>query len=295
MLNGRFCLCFISLLCTLASSKAGSLVQIFTGLGEIDLELFDQEKPKTVQNFIRLAQAGYFEGSFFHRCVPGFVLQGGGFGSFNPASTGIFGPPWTYTFSVPNFGTITNEFSVGPFRSNIYGTVAMAKNSDPNSATSQFFINLADNSGPLDNPTNSGGFTVFGRVVRGTNILNQFNGISKGHNLVDLRDSFGTNDPTTSLFSTLPTYALGTNAPPYNQLIYFSASVLTVHAIARGDKTVEIAWNSVNAMTNFVEFTPSFPPSWQSLAATNGTGTTIKVTDSDTNVTQRFYRIRVAY
>ncbi len=294
MIGRRLIVIWLIILMAALPGEAGTLVQIFTDLGEIDVELFDQEKPVTVRNFLRLVQAGVYQNCFFHRCVPGFILQGGGFISFNRTSTSPIGPPWTNTGSVFNFGTITNEINVGPFRSNTYGTIAMAKMSDPDSATSEFFFNLANNSASLDDPLNSGGFTVFGRVVRGTNILNQFNTISKGHNLVDLRDSYGTNDSIAAIFKELPTYALGTNAPPYNQLIYFAAAVVSVQVALKTNGAREISWNSVQAVSNLVEFTTSFPPTWQTLFSTNGSGGMLKITDPSTNA-PRFYRVRMNF
>lgn len=287
-----FCSLFVMALTH--GGMAGTLVQFHTGLGDIDAELYDQDKPVTVQNFISLVQAGAYQNSFFHRCVPGFVLQGGGFLSFNPNSTNIIGPPYSNFGQVGNFGPITNEFKVGPFHSNLYGSIAMAKTSDPNSATSQFFFNLANNSASLDDTNNSGGFTVFGHVLRGTNILNLFNGLFKGHYLVDLRDSYGTNDPVAAIFSALPTYALGTNAPPYSELIYFDVTLLTVQAnITGGVKT--ISWNSIAGLTNRVEFATNLPPVWQLLSSTNGNGHPMSVTDSGAGAGSRFYRVRVLY
>lgn len=124
-------------------------VRVETPLGEFEIELFPEDAPNTVANFLAYIESGRFQDSFIHRSAPGFVIQGGGFLYRN----GV-------TSAVPTFGTIVNEFK----RSNVRGTIAMAKqDGDPNSATSQWFINLADNSANLD--SQNGGFTVFGRVV----------------------------------------------------------------------------------------------------------------------------------
>ena len=139
-------------------------------VGDIEVELYDQDKPITVRNFLNYLNAGFYQDDFFHRCQPGFVLQGGGAGTVNPPDTNFF-VSWNYV--PPVFGQITNEFLSGTRRSNTYGTIAMARSSDLNSATSQFYFNLADNSASLDNPTNC--YCVFGQVLRGTNILNYFN------------------------------------------------------------------------------------------------------------------------
>ena len=130
-----------------------STVDFTTNLGDVVITLFDDIAPRTVANFLGYATnftvgAGY-TGSIFHRLVTGFVLQGGGYDLANNTIN-------TMTAKAP----VTNEFSL----SNIKGTVAMAKlGNDPNSATDQFFINLADNSSNLDNQ--NGGFTVFGAVT----------------------------------------------------------------------------------------------------------------------------------
>ncbi len=143
--------------------------------GSLDIELFDQEKPETVQNFLRYVYRGAYSNLVIHRLVQNFVLQGGNIIVTNPADTGAFS---SYTEG-PNYGPITNEYSVGPELSNVFGTIAMARfDGVTNSASGNWFFNLADNPG-LD--AVDGGFTVFGRVVNttgsltGTNLLNHFN------------------------------------------------------------------------------------------------------------------------
>jgi len=132
----------------------GTAVRIRVRLGNehknLDLALFDQHTPQTVANFLAYIEAGRYQNNFFHRSVPGFVIQGGGFRFLNDA-----------TFdSIPTFAPVQNE----PGISNLRGTIAMAKvGGDPNSATSQWFINLGNNAANLD--AQNGGFTVFGRVV----------------------------------------------------------------------------------------------------------------------------------
>jgi len=128
------------------------VVLLDTSEGDIFLELFQLDAPNTVANFIEHVERGLFGESFFHRLAPGFVLQGGGFRfSEERGFDAVFDP---------DLGPIENEFG----RSNLERTIAMAKlGGDPDSATSQFFVNLADNSGNLDNQ--NGGFTVFGRVL----------------------------------------------------------------------------------------------------------------------------------
>ena len=130
-----------------------STVDFTTNLGDVVITLFDDIAPKTVANFLTYATnqtvgAGYTS-SFFHRLAAGFVLQGGGYDLANNAIN-----------TIATRAPVANEFRL----SNIKGTVAMAKlGSDPNSATDQFFINLADNASNLD--AQNGGFTVFGAVT----------------------------------------------------------------------------------------------------------------------------------
>jgi cyclophilin family peptidyl-prolyl cis-trans isomerase len=127
-----------------------SFVQVSTSMGNFTLELFRDTSPKTVENFLTYVKSGAYQNAIFHRSVPGFIVQTGGF------KVGA---------SLPSISTnppVVNEYN----RSNLRGTVAMAKlGADPNSATSQWFVNLADNSENLDNQ--NGGFTVFARVMDG--------------------------------------------------------------------------------------------------------------------------------
>ncbi|HXM32993.1 MAG TPA: peptidylprolyl isomerase [Chthoniobacterales bacterium] len=152
-----------------ADSDVSAAVRMTTVFGTMDFELFGQQKPITVANFLNYVDQGkYFildtttnqvASSFIHRSEAGFVIQGGGFlGTVNPMQ-----PANARATQVLPFSPIQNE----PGISNKRGTIAMAKmGSDPNSATSQWFINLADNSGPPSNlDTQNGGFTVFGRVA----------------------------------------------------------------------------------------------------------------------------------
>ena len=133
---------------------AGTAVRISARIGSetrtIDLALFDTAAPATVANFLAYISSGRYAANFFHRSIPGFVIQNGGY---------FFENDTTFNY-VPTFAAVVNE----PGASNLRGTIAMAKlGGDPNSATSQWFINLADNSANLD--AQNGGFTVFGRVL----------------------------------------------------------------------------------------------------------------------------------
>jgi hypothetical protein len=190
--------------------------------------------------------------------------------------------------AIPTFPPITNEFNVGTFRSNAYGTIAMAKTSDPNSATSQFFFNLTNNSPSLDNTNNSGGFTVFGRVIAGTDVLNRFK--IGPTNTVVKRVNLG------GVLAELPVlYAANPANVQYSDLIYVDISLLRVQVTLGENGARDISWNSVSNRLNAVEFTTDFPPTWQTLITTNGNGATIKITDASADIPSRFYRVRVSY
>lgn len=137
------------------------------GGGITEVVLFNQGgmgAPLTVQNFVNYAQRGDYQNTVIHRSVPGFIVQGGGF-TIDGIAPGIFLPDTVAV--IPSDPPVVNEFS--PDRSNLPGTIAMAKlGNDPNSATNQWFFNLADNSANLDNQ--NGGFTVFGQVLSLTDL-----------------------------------------------------------------------------------------------------------------------------
>lgn len=146
----------------------------------IDIELFIDKAPLTVASFLRyvngLAPSDY-DGVFFHRSVPGFVLQGGGFDVSDPGNHIAVDPE------------VHNEFDPGDAeRSNVAGTIAMAKSDlGPNTATSEWFFNLGNNSANLDNQ--NGGFTVFAKVQQGMNVVNAIAGLTRynfGGALTDL-------------------------------------------------------------------------------------------------------------
>ena len=136
-------------LLTLPFMAMAKTVLIETPLGDIEIELLEEDAPKTVANFLNYIENNRYDKTFIHRSVPDFIIQGGGFFFEDGTAPGV-----------TTFPPVENEFKV----SNTRGTLAMAKlNDQPDSATSQWFINLADNSGNLDNQ--NGGFTVFARVI----------------------------------------------------------------------------------------------------------------------------------
>ena len=141
-------------------------VKLQTSLGDIVIELNPEKAPITSQNFLDYVESGFYEGTIFHRIIPGFMAQGGGFDTeFVQKDTQ---PP------------IKNEADNG--LKNLRGSVAMARTSIPDSATSQFFINYADN-GFLDHssPTPPGwGYAVFGSVIDGLAVVEQMEKVATG-------------------------------------------------------------------------------------------------------------------
>jgi len=149
----------LACLALLASSVAGAAapqVELKTTMGTIVLELDADRAPETVKNFQQYVQSGHYNGTVFHRVIPGFMIQGGGFTADLAHK--------------PTRDPIKNEANNG--LKNEVGTIAMARTSDPNSATSQFFINVVDNP-PLDYREGSVGYCVFGKVKSGMDVVNK--------------------------------------------------------------------------------------------------------------------------
>lgn len=131
----------------------------FGGNRNIDIQLFPEVAPNTVNNFLYYVENDLYDFSLIHRSVPGFVLQTGAFTNFE-----------NFLGSIPTIDPVANEFQL----SNTAGTIAMAKiGGDPDSATSSFFFNMGDNSSNLDNQ--NGGFTVFGQVISGFDLVQALN------------------------------------------------------------------------------------------------------------------------
>jgi uncharacterized repeat protein (TIGR02543 family) len=144
-----------------------------TFIGDIVVELFDQEKPITVRNFLDYLRSGQYKNTILHRCERGYILQGGLVGVCNP----FVGAYFDYGYLVETNPPIVNETQFGPLISNTFGTLAMATaEGDPNSAAASWFFNLSSTNATFLN-TNNGGYCVFGRVTSGTNLLSQFNSI----------------------------------------------------------------------------------------------------------------------
>lgn len=139
------------------------MILLTTSLGDITLELDPQKAPLSVENFLAYVDEGFYDGTVFHRVIPKFMIQGGGFTSDMQQKK-----PRT---------PIQNEAKNG-LRNARY-TIAMARTSDIHSATSQFFINLADNAF-LDHGSRDYGYAVFGRVIKGTDIVDKIAGVKTG-------------------------------------------------------------------------------------------------------------------
>ena len=154
------------------------MVKLHTSLGTITLELYAAKAPKTVENFLQYVRDGFFDGTIFHRVIDGFMIQGGG---FEPGMT-----------QKPTRDMIENEAANG-LKNEAY-TVAMARTPNPNSATAQFFINIANNSFlNFTAPTPQGyGYAVFGKVVEGMDVVDKIRkvktGSRSGHQDVPMED-----------------------------------------------------------------------------------------------------------
>lgn len=131
-------------------------VSMETSYGTLVVELDPVRAPKSVRNFLDYVRDGSYNGSLFHRVIPGFVVQGGGYDS--------------HYQSLPTRSPVQNESGNG--LSNARGTLAMARTQDPDSATRQFYFNLRDNT-PLDGSSAQAGYTVFGKVVSGLDVLDK--------------------------------------------------------------------------------------------------------------------------
>lgn len=134
---------------------ANPVVRLETSLGTIDLELNADKAPATVENFVQYVKDGHYDGLVFHRVISGFMIQGGGYDA--------------QTQERKTRSPVRNEAKNG--LKNVRGSVAMARTSDPHSASSQFFINHGDN-GFLDFPGQDGwGYAVFGKVIEGLDVV----------------------------------------------------------------------------------------------------------------------------
>ena len=147
------------LLCSLPGFAANPQVLMKTNLGDVTIELYPEKAPKTVDNFLRYVEDGFYKNTIFHRAIANFMVQGGGFD--------------TSFRQKPTRAPVENEANNG--LKNEIGTIAMARTPDPHSATAQFFINVANNAFlnfTAPNPQGYG-YTVFGSVTEGMDIIHQ--------------------------------------------------------------------------------------------------------------------------
>jgi cyclophilin family peptidyl-prolyl cis-trans isomerase len=153
-----------ALLCV-GTAAFAQKVKLATSLGDIVIELDAAKAPKTVENFVNYVKAGHYNGTVFHRVIPTFMIQGGGMTADMKEK--------------PTRAPIPLESKNG--LSNVRGSVAMARTNDPNSATSQFFINVNDND-RLDaaNARDGNGYAVFGKVVSGMEVVDKIRAVPTG-------------------------------------------------------------------------------------------------------------------
>lgn len=151
---------FILIFSSLLFSQKSTKVVLETSLGKIVLEIYEDKAPQTAKNFLKYVDEKFYDGTIFHRVIPNFVIQGGGFDKEMKEKQ--------------TYPAIKNEADNG--LSNLRGTIAMARTSDPHSATSQFFINLVDNKNLDFKDKNSGrgwGYAVFGKVQEGMDVVDK--------------------------------------------------------------------------------------------------------------------------
>lgn len=159
-------LALCSLLAAPAHSDSPPVVRLKTNMGDIVLELYPDKAPRTVENFLQYVRSDFYDSTIFHRVIDGFMIQGGGF---------------TQDFEKkPARRPIKNEADNG--LKNETGTVAMARTSDPHSATSQFFINVADNAflNHTARTPQGWGYTVFGKVIEGMEVVEKISHVETG-------------------------------------------------------------------------------------------------------------------
>ena len=235
----------------------GQVAQVETSFGIFNIELLAADAPKTVANFLGYLDRGAYQNGIFHRSVPGFVIQTGG---YTLSGTSLV--------TVPAAAPVQNEFK----NSNVRGTLAMAKlGGDPNSATSQWFINLADNSANLDNQ--NGGFTVFARVL-GT-----------GMSVADAIASVPYYDASAQLggdFTNLP--LLDSSIQPGNFVLVKSIKIIPVYPDPTSDKSV-LTFAANASITGIADVAVTNGQLTLTPVAAGTTTITVTVTDTNGNST----------
>lgn len=145
---------------------ADPVVEVATNLGTFIITLDPEKAPKSVENFLKYVDAGHYDGTIFHRVIPTFMVQGGGYDATLEKK--------------PTRPPVENEAGNG--LKNVRGTVAMARTSDPHSATAQFFVNVVDNAF-LDQTAKEGagwGYAVFGKVTEGMDVVDKIKDVKTG-------------------------------------------------------------------------------------------------------------------
>jgi cyclophilin family peptidyl-prolyl cis-trans isomerase len=220
-------------------------VVVNSSMGDFLIQLFPTNAPATVANFLDYVTNGDYENMIIHRSVPGFVIQTGGYSNNTSLS------------AIPTFPPVTGE----PGLSNLTGTVAMALSSGPNSATDQWFINLADNSSALDNASDGGPFTVFGQVIG--------NGISVAQAIAALP----TNDFSGyygSAFRTVPLQGWTNGTVNLDNLVTITnifplQGTFPYFAVSSDSNAFAVAVNGTNLTVSFVAY-PTNPSTIGNLA-----------------------------
>ncbi len=149
-------------------------VKMSTSMGDITIELNNEKAPISTANFLSYVDSGFYSNTCFHRVIDGFMIQGGGFSSDLKQK--------------PTSAPIKNEWQNG--LKNSRGTIAMARTAAPDSATSQFFINVADNA-MLDKPNGGAAYAVFGKVVAGMDVVDKIKAVKTGQKTVEASDGAG--------------------------------------------------------------------------------------------------------
>src|SRR5882724_12413088 len=234
-------ICLVPLFATAlwCQTTPAPIVRFHTNLGDIDVTMIPTSAPKTVANFMNYMNRGAYNNSIFHRSVPGFIIQGGGFQLKDGNRV-----------EIPPDPAVQNEYSV----SNTRGTLAMAKlGSDPNSATNQWFFNLANANATNLNGQN-GGFTVFGRVANSASLV-----------VMDKIAAVPVSSAFPSPFDQMPLQNYTSGTPlDQNYVLVLSVSLLSPPAVTS---------NGIVTASSFGGFASAAPGSFIEIYGTNLAGT----------------------
>lgn len=262
----KFCFLFFLLVALVARSD-NTIVRFETVLGDFEVLLYDTTTPATVANFLRYVERGDYNNTFFHRSMTNFVLQGGGFFIENNA-----------IYSVTSDPPVSNEF----FHSNTRGTIAMAKLGDaPDSATSQWFFNLNDNSANLDQQ--NGGFTVFGRVL------------GDGMTTLDALAGVGVYDlcsiPNSCVFANLPLLGPSPTTNNFLMISKIDPVAFEIDSVFFAIDEATISWSGpASTGVNVERASALTPEEWSLISITNRAGF---LRDDNVPGEAVFYRLRL--